>query len=527
VHGQDDSFASLLRRHREQAGLTQEELADRAGLTPHAVSALERGARTRPYPHTVRSLADALRLDDDARAALLASVPRRASSAPAEAAPTAHTARTLPAPATALLGREAELDAVVALLDDPSVRLVTLTGLGGVGKTRLALAVAARVGSAFPGGVVWVPLAALDDPALVLPAVGHALGASGAEGPDVLGAVSAGLSGGRTLLVVDNLEHLLAAAPDVGALLEACPEVTVLASSRAALRVRGEHEHAVAPLPVPRTADLEALAASPAVALLLERARAVSPSFAVTAANAEAVAGLCTRLAGIPLALELAAAKVRLLDPAALLARLDTALASGGARDLPARQRTMRATLDWSHDLLEPAEQRLFARLGVFGGGFTLEAAEAVAEPGDDVVELLSALVEHSLVQVGADDDGRGTGCSSRCCSTPGCASATTSTPAPRGPRTPATTCAWPRCRCPTTAASGPWRRWPAATASRPTGRRPSSTGSRSGRPSSRPGCAGRCGCTGGCAARPRSAAASPSASCSTSCRRARGPGRR
>jgi predicted ATPase/transcriptional regulator with XRE-family HTH domain len=402
-----EPFAAQLRQLRERSGLTQEELAERAGLTPHAVSALERGARTRPYPHTVRSLADALGLDDDTRAGLIAAIPRRASSAPAEAAPTAHSARTLPVPTTALIGRSLELDAVAALLTDPGVRLVTLTGVGGVGKTRLALAAAARVAPAF-SAVVWVPLAALDDPRLVLPAVGHALGLSGVEGPDVLGVVSAGLATGRTLLVVDNLEHLLDAASDLAVLLESCPSVTILASSRAALRVRGEREHAVPPLDVPRDGgvDPEAVLASPAGALLAERAQAVSPSFAVTPGNAGAVAGLCTRLAGIPLALELAAAKVRLLEPAALLDRLDTALSSGGARDLPARQRTMRATLDWSYDLLDDAEQRLFRRLAVFAGGFTLEAAEAVAEPGTDVLGVLERLVEHSLVQVGSDEDG-------------------------------------------------------------------------------------------------------------------------
>ncbi len=398
-------FADALRTLRERSGYTQEELAERAGVTPHAVSALERGTRTRPYPHTVRSLAAALGLDDEQRAALLATVPRRtsASGEPAPAArPSSLRAEPLPVPPTPLVGRDDEVGQLVDLVRSPRTRLLTLTGVGGVGKSRLALAVAGRAADAFPDGVAWVPLAALTDPRLVVPAVGRAVGLSGVEGLDTATVVASALAPARALLVVDNVEHLLDAAPALGELLEACPGVTVLATSRAALRLRGEREHPVRPLGLPdRSGGAGAVLASAAGALFAERAQAVTPSFTVDDRNAADVARLCSRLAGIPLALELAAAKVRLLQPDALLARLDTAMAIAGARDLPPRQRTMQATLDWSYDLLAPGQQRLFRLLGVFTGGFTLEAAEAVA--GGDVLEPLEQLVEHSLVRVSAD----------------------------------------------------------------------------------------------------------------------------
>ncbi len=399
------SFAELLRTSRERAGLTQEELAERSGLTPHAISALERGARTRPYPHTVRALGDGLGLSPDEQALLRAAVPRRAAAAssPGEAAPTpAPTGlrlAPLPVPPTALLGRDAEAAALAAHLRDPGVRIVTLTGVGGVGKSRLAVEVAGRAAGAFTDGVAWVPLAAVTDPSLVVPAVGRAVGLSGVEGLDASVVVAGALRSARLLLVVDNLEHLLDAVTDLGELLERCPGVELLATSRAALRLRGEHEHPVQPLAVPRrSAPAGDVAASPAGALFLARARAVAPAFDVDDDNAAHVAQLCGRLAGIPLALELAAAKVRVLSPAALVTRLDAAMAGGGQRDLPARQRTLAATLDWSYELLGGADRRLFRLLGLFTGGCTLEAAEAVA--GGPVLDELENLVAQSLVEV-------------------------------------------------------------------------------------------------------------------------------
>jgi predicted ATPase/transcriptional regulator with XRE-family HTH domain len=394
------SFSAALRILRERAGLTQEELANRAGLTPHAISALERGVRTRPYPHTVRSLAEALELDAVQRSALHATVPGRGPT-PARvmgSAVESLTTATLPAPPTSLLGRDDEVAALANILGFSGVRLVTLTGLGGVGKSRLSIAVAQAAGPHFRDGVAWVPLAALADPALVLPTIGRAIGLSNVEGLDTATVIVEALRPRQLLLVVDNVEHLLPAAPHLVSLLESCPELSILASSRAPLKVRGEREHPVRPLSVPdaRSAHPGLVSASPAGALFMARARDVRPDFEITPDNAEAVARLCERVAGLPLALELAAARVRLLEPAALLARLELVLATGGARDLPARQSTMQATLDWSYELLDPAEQRLFRRVGVFVGGFTLAAAEAVA--GSDVLDGLERLVEHSLV---------------------------------------------------------------------------------------------------------------------------------
>ena len=403
------SFAELLLALRVRAGLTQEDLAERAGLTPHAISALERGARTRPYPHTVRALAEGLGLSEAEEADLRTAVPRRQSAAAgaavADTAPPAASGlrpAPVPVPPTSLLGRDADVAALVDRLSDGGIRLVTLTGVGGVGKSRLAIEVSRRATPSFRDGVAWVPLAAVSDPSLVLPAVGRAVGLSGVEGLDTADVVLGALRDARLLLVVDNLEHLLDAAAGLGELLESCPGVVVLATSRAPLRVRGEHEHPVQPLAVPaRSATAQAVVASPAGALFAERARAVAPGFDVDEDNAADVARLCARLAGIPLALELAAAKVRLLSPALLMTRLLAAMASGGSRDLPSRQRTITATIDWSYDLLAPDEQRLFRCLGVFTGGFSLDAAEAVA--GGDVLAALENLVAQSLVQVHQD----------------------------------------------------------------------------------------------------------------------------
>ena len=399
-------FGARLRSLREAAGLTQEELAFRAGLSPNAVGTLERGTRKHPYPHTVRSLADALGLSQDERATLLAAVPRREATPPDIPDPES-PGSNLPSPPTPLVGRERELAEISDLLGSSEVRLLTLTGIGGVGKTRLALALAraALVEDRFPDGVAYVALAPLRDPALVVSTIARSLDLREEQGQSAADALRAHLREKRTLLVLDNLEHLLEAADEVVHLIGACADLVVLATSRAPLRVRGEQEYPVPPLMLPSSTHnptKEEVHSTPSGRLFAERARAASPSFALTTENAPSVAAMCWRLAGLPLALELAAAKVRLLEPAALLPRLDQALSTAWARDLPERQRSMRATLDWSYELLKESERRLFGRLSIFVGGFSLEGAEAVgaSEEPEEVLGLLGALVEQSLVVV-------------------------------------------------------------------------------------------------------------------------------
>jgi predicted ATPase/DNA-binding XRE family transcriptional regulator len=414
VGEQDLTFGSLLRHLRESAGLTQEELALRAGLSRRAISALERGERQRPYPYTVRTLAEALGLSEEERASLMATLPRNGAAAP----PTLPTTQVvnLPVPPTPLLGREPELEQIRAYLRE--VRLLTFTGLGGVGKTRLALETARDTAVDFPDGVAFVALASLADPALVVPTAARSMGLSVAGGQSPHETLSAYLQEKRLLLVLDNFEHLMEAAPEVAELLSSCPDLTVLITSRAPLRLRGEREYPVPPLDVPdpsRVPDVEEIVDAPAARLFVERAQEASPTFELTVTNAAAVAAICRRLDGLPLALELAAAKVRFLGPMELLSRLDRALEAGAARDLPERQRTMHSTMNWSYELLHGPEKELFERLSVFSGGFTLEAAEAVgAEPGasgavpeGEVLLLLGNLVEQSLVvaKPGQDED--------------------------------------------------------------------------------------------------------------------------
>ncbi len=312
----------------------------------------------------------------------------------------------VPAALTALIGRAHEVDAVVGLLSDEAVRLVTITGPGGIGKSRLSIEVASRLRDGFPGGIVFVDLAPVTNPALVPAAIAEALGIRDLGDGALDEKLRMAVRDRRMLLLLDNVEQVVEAAPSIRSLLMDAPRLAVLATSRTLLRLTGEHGVELGPLALPdlrnRTDVARALGA-PSVGLFVERVRAVKPDFELTADNMGDVERICIALDGVPLALELAAARARVLTPAQLVARLDEGLLvlGGGARDLPERQRTIRSTIEWSTQLLEDSERQLLARLGLFAGGFTLDAAEWIADgiPGVSVLDDLGALVDGSLVR--------------------------------------------------------------------------------------------------------------------------------
>jgi predicted ATPase len=428
------------------------------------ISALERRQRHAPRPDTVRLLADALELEGEERAAFedAARARRRVTAEPEHASP--RSAPRLAAPPTPLIGRADEIAQAVALLRREDVRLLTLVGPAGVGKSRLGLAVAEAICTGYPDGVVLVPLASLRDPALVAATISQALGVHEEGDRPLEELLIAWLRRKRLLLLLDNVEHLVAAAPLLAGLLAACPQLTLLLTSRARLHVRGEYALPVEPLGLPNLAADSPLGAlprapavalfveraaacphltslyssctrihvrgedavpketvvlpdpvadkprdtllqSPAVALFVERAQAVDPCFTLTDANAASVAEICRRLDGLPLAIELAADRITLLPPPALLERLERRLPLlvGGARDLPPRQRTLRDAVAWSESLISTTERALLRRLSLFMGGATLEALEAVCGVGNgaeaDLLAWLQALVEQNLVR--------------------------------------------------------------------------------------------------------------------------------
>ena len=331
--------------------------------------------------------------------------PGAARSPPAPVGP-ARLPRSLPAASTSLIGRERDVSEISKLLETDGVRLVTLTGPGGVGKTRLAMAVGAALDGKYPQGVVFVPLASIARAELVLPRIAAAVGASLEGGRAPVEDVAERLGDMPTLLVLDNLEQVTGVGPELDQLLARCPGLKILGTSRTVLQLRAEREYSVGALTVPsvqRRPGLEELSSSPAVQLFVDRARAVRYGFELTADNVGAVAEICRRLDGLPLAIELAAARARLLEPQQLLGRLASSLdALGqGPADLPERQRTLRATVEWSIGLLDEAERKMLATLSVFDEGWTIEAAVHVSGLAEDrTLDLLDALVRRSLVNI-------------------------------------------------------------------------------------------------------------------------------
>jgi predicted ATPase/DNA-binding XRE family transcriptional regulator len=422
-------FAHLLRWHRLALGLTQEALAERAALSVEAISALERGSRRRPQLHTLDRLTRALDLAP-AAAETFRRTARPASPRPTTPRVTPTDLGTVPAPMTDLIGRAAEVAATAQLIRGGGARLLTLTGPPGVGKTRTALAVAAAVRGNVDQ-IFYIDLAPIVDPDLVPATMGRIVTGRDVPSARALGALTTHLGERRTLLLVDNFEQVLPAAVFLQQLLMRCAHTLALVTSRAALRVRGEHEITVSPLATPPAdgCDPAVILGYPAVALFLARAQSVRHDFTVDEATATQVAEVCRRLDGLPLALELAAARLRLLDPGALLdgaRRLPLLVA--GARDLPSRQQTMRAALAWSHDLLDPAERAMLRRLSVFANPIPVDAAISVCaaagapiaatqatqatdgipadptnrdphHPDRDPLDLLFRLLDHNLVR--------------------------------------------------------------------------------------------------------------------------------
>ncbi len=356
------------------------------------------------------ALEEAVKAESSGRTlSVLASDPSRGHPAEAEHVPDQLNVQfhNLPGQLTTLIGREQEIQAVRTLLRRPGVRLVTLTGTGGVGKTRLGLQVATDLLNDFAEGICFVPLAPISDPDLVIPTIAQALGIKEAGEQPVADLLQAYVRDKRLLLLLDNFEQVLAAASGLSGLLADCPQLKILVTSRAVLHIRGEHEFPVPPLALPDLTHLpesEALSQYAAVALFLQCAKAAKPDFQVTPANTRAVAEICVRLDGLPLAIELAAVRIKLLPPQAILTRLAHRLQvlTSGARDAPVRQQTLRNTLAWSYDLLDAEEQRLFRRLSVFAGGCTLEAVEGIynvlGNTPADVLDGVASLIDKSLL---------------------------------------------------------------------------------------------------------------------------------
>ena len=404
--GAPRSFGAQLKALREAAGYTQEELATIAGLSVHAVSALERGERRRPHVETVRALSAALDLTGAVRDAFVGSARASADTTAVDEL----SGVSLPLALTAVLGRDAEMQTLGQWLEDPSVRLITLTGPGGVGKTRLALEVAHAIAAEGATRVVFAALAATRDPAYVAPAIAEAFGLANITPLNLPKRLRVVCAEQPTLLVLDNFEQILDAAPLVAELLTSIVLLRLLVTSRAPLHVRGEREYAVGPLVLEVDADarsLPDLARSSAVRLFIERVRDVQPDFCLTSANGPTVTAICRRLDALPLALELAAPWMKVLTAEDLRRRLehDVLLSTVGPRDLPERQQTMNATVAWSYQLLGPNERRAFRCLGALPGRFPFDAAVAVlagrdgsSAARDAALDAVAGLIDKSLL---------------------------------------------------------------------------------------------------------------------------------
>jgi len=389
------TFGALLKRYRMAAGLTQEALAERASLSTRAVSDLERGLSRAPRYDTLDLLTRAMNLEAEPRAALFAAARPAFPREEAKAAPL----QVLPFPPTALLGREQEIAQALGLLRERGVRLLTVTGPGGVGKTRLALELAHDLRAGFADGLAWIDLTVLRDPSLVPQTVAQALGLREQADRPFSEQVRAFLQDKQCLLLLDNFEQVLSAADFVADLLVSCPRLQVLVTSRAPLHLRAEQQLVLTPL-----------TQAAAVTLFRERAQRLQPNLDATEPS---VAAICEQVDRLPLAIELAAAHVRVLSLPVLLERLSDRLRflRGGARDLPERQRTMQEAIAWSYHLLPPTQQRWFRALSIFMGGYQLSAAESICwgeEPitSDEGLSTIAALVDASLVQVETTGDG-------------------------------------------------------------------------------------------------------------------------
>ncbi len=406
-HEQDlPSFGDLLRRARLAAGFTQEELADRAGLSVRGISDLERGVRRTPQRATLDLLIDSLGLSDADR--LIWERSRRHSDLAEQInsgmpSRQAATESKLPNPLTPIVGRQGDLNAIVTLLRDPATRLVTLVGAGGIGKTRLSIAVAHKIAYAYPDGAFFVSLAAIRDPDLVLSVIARELELQSTRNRPVIDDLREFLQHRRVLLILDNFEHVTDAAPGIVEILEHAAGVTVLATSRARLHVRGEREYLVPQLDLPPSdcSTLDTLVESASAQLFLKFAQDVAHHVQLTDQDVPSIVHICRRLDGLPLAIELATARLRIVSTGELADLLAHRLPilTGGPTDLPARQRALRDTIRWSYDLLTPGQQQLLRSLSVFAGGWTIEAAAAIA--GVDKLDLLpdlTALVEQSLI---------------------------------------------------------------------------------------------------------------------------------